>query len=39
MPSKSPAQRLRDIVDNLEAIEVFTMGMDLAVFVAGRKTL
>jgi uncharacterized protein with HEPN domain len=39
MPSKSPAQRLRDIVDNVEAIEVFTTGMDLEVFAADRKTL
>jgi hypothetical protein len=39
MPSKSPAQRLRDIVDNVDAIEVFTTGMDLAIFTADRKTL
>jgi uncharacterized protein with HEPN domain len=39
MSSKSPAQRLRDIVDNVDAIEVFTTGMDAAVFAADRKTL
>ncbi len=39
MPSKSPAQRLRDIVDNVDAIEAFTTGMDVAVFAADRKTL
>jgi uncharacterized protein with HEPN domain len=39
MPSKNPAQRLRDVVDNIDAIEVFTMGMDFALFAADRKTL
>ncbi|HEV3199274.1 MAG TPA: hypothetical protein VGZ73_15280 [Bryobacteraceae bacterium] len=39
MSSKSPAQRLRDIVGNVDAIEVFTTGMDLAIFTADRKTL
>ena len=39
MPSKSAAQRLRDIVDNIDAIELFTTGMDVVVFAADRKTL
>jgi uncharacterized protein with HEPN domain len=39
MPSKSPAQRLRDIVDNIDAIETFTAGLDLAGFTADRKTV
>jgi uncharacterized protein with HEPN domain len=28
MSSKNPAQRLRDIVENVEAIYEFTAGMD-----------
>jgi uncharacterized protein with HEPN domain len=39
MPSKSPAQRLRDIVDNIDAIATFTAGLDLAAFSADRKTV
>jgi uncharacterized protein with HEPN domain len=39
MPSKNPAQRLRDIVDNIDAIAEFTSHMDLAAFVADRKTV
>jgi uncharacterized protein with HEPN domain len=39
MSSKNPAQRLRDMVDNIDAIEVFTENMDLAKFTADRKTL
>ena len=39
MPSKNPAQRLRDIVDNIDAIEVFTAGMELEAFAADRKTV
>jgi uncharacterized protein with HEPN domain len=39
MPSKNPAQRLRDIVDNIDAIEVFTAKMDRATFAAERKTV
>src|ERR1700682_4133932 len=39
MPSKNPAQRLRDIVDNVDAIEAFTAQMDLATFAADRKTV
>jgi uncharacterized protein with HEPN domain len=38
MPSKSPAQRLRDIVDNVDAIEVFIAGLDFSAFTADRKT-
>ena len=38
MPSKSPAQRLRDIVDNIDAIEAFTAGMERDAFAADRKT-
>ena len=39
MPSKNPAQRLCDIVDNIDAIEAFTAGMDFEAFAADRKTL
>jgi uncharacterized protein with HEPN domain len=39
MPSKNPAHRLRDIVDNIDAIEVFTANMDRATFAADLKTL
>jgi uncharacterized protein with HEPN domain len=39
MPSKSPAQRLRDIVDNIDAVQAFTVEMDFAAFVADRKTV
>ena len=38
MLSKNPAQRLCDIVDNIDAIEVFTAGMDFDAFAADRKT-
>jgi uncharacterized protein with HEPN domain len=39
MHSKNPAQRLSDIVENIDTIEVFTEGMDLDVFAADRKTV
>jgi uncharacterized protein with HEPN domain len=39
MPSKNPAQRLRDIVDNVDAIAEFTEHMDFVPFVADRKTV
>ena len=39
MPSKNPAQRLRDIVENVDAIAEFTAQMDFAAFVADRKTV
>ena len=34
MPSERPARRFADIIDNIERIEHFTAGMDLAAFVA-----
>jgi uncharacterized protein with HEPN domain len=39
MSSKNPAQRLRDIVDNIDAIEAFTAQMDFMTFAADRKTV
>jgi uncharacterized protein with HEPN domain len=39
MPSKNPAQRLQDIVENVDAIAQFTARMDFAAFVADRKTV
>jgi uncharacterized protein with HEPN domain len=39
MPSKNPAQRLRDIAENIEAIRDFTSGMDVDIFVASRRTI
>ena len=39
MPSKSPALRLRDIVDNIDAIYGFTTSMDRDDFAADRKTV
>jgi uncharacterized protein with HEPN domain len=39
MPSKSPAQRLRDIVDNIDAIEAFTAELDLVAFARDRRTV
>ena len=39
MPFKNPSQRLRDIVDNIDAIEMFTTGMDLEAFASDRKTV
>jgi uncharacterized protein with HEPN domain len=39
MLSKNPAQRLCDIVENIDAIIAFTSGMDLYAFAADRKTL
>src|SRR4051812_31524307 len=39
MPSKSPAQRLLDIVDNVDAIYDFTARMDRDDFTADRRTL
>jgi uncharacterized protein with HEPN domain len=39
MPSKNPAQRWRDIVDNVDAVGTFTQGLDLAAFTADRKTV
>jgi uncharacterized protein with HEPN domain len=39
MPSKNPAQRLADIVDNVDAIWKFTSELDLPAFRADRKTV
>ena len=39
MPSKNPAQRLRDILENIDTIRVFTAQMDLAGFTRDRKTV
>lgn len=39
MPSKNPAQRLRDIVDNVDAIQEFTAHMDRDDLAADRKTM
>jgi uncharacterized protein with HEPN domain len=39
MPSKNASQRLRDILENIEAIQSFVAGMDLAMFIADRKTV
>src|ERR1017187_6928484 len=39
MPSKNPAQRLRDIIDNIDAIEAFTAQLDFPAFRMDRKTV
>ncbi|HVW77510.1 MAG TPA: HepT-like ribonuclease domain-containing protein [Alloacidobacterium sp.] len=39
MPSKNPAQRLRDIADNISAIQAFTAHLELDTFLADRKTI
>ena len=39
MSSKNPAQRLRDIVDNIDAIRDFTARMGPDDFAADRKTV
>jgi len=39
MPSKNPAQRLSDIVDNIDAIEAFTLGLEFEKLAGDRKTL
>jgi uncharacterized protein with HEPN domain len=38
MPSKNPAQRLQDIVDDIEAARQFIEEMDFRAFVADQKT-
>ena len=38
MPSKNPAQRLEEIVENARAILNYTAGMNLAEFSRDRKT-
>lgn len=39
MPSKNAAQRLADIIDNVDAIEAFTAELDFPAFRADRKTV
>jgi uncharacterized protein with HEPN domain len=39
MPSKNPAQRLADIIDNVDAIQGFTAALDFPAFRADRKTV
>ncbi len=39
MPSKNPAQRLRDILENVAAIGDFTAGMDFDAFQCSRRTI
>src|SRR5579863_7585873 len=39
MPSKNPAQRLADIIDNVDAIQGFTAELDFPAFRADRKTV
>jgi len=39
MPSKNPSQRLRDIVENIDAIGGFLHDLDLEQFTRDRKTV
>lgn len=39
MPSKDPGQRLRDIIDNIDAIKAFTEQLDFGSFAADQKTM
>ena len=39
MPSKNPVQRLKDIVENIDAIREFTAGMTLESFTRDRRTV
>jgi uncharacterized protein with HEPN domain len=39
MHFKNPGQRLRDIIENIDAIQAFAAGMTLADFVLDRKTV
>jgi uncharacterized protein with HEPN domain len=39
MRFKNPGQRLRDIVENIDAIQVFTAGITFQDFVLDRKTV
>jgi uncharacterized protein with HEPN domain len=39
MPSKNPAQRLHDIIDNIDAIEAFTAHLEFTAFRKDRKTV
>jgi predicted nucleotidyltransferase len=38
-PSKNPAQRLADIIDNVDAIQEFTADLDFPAFRADRKAV
>nr|WP_298097045.1 HepT-like ribonuclease domain-containing protein [uncultured Shinella sp.] len=39
LPSKRPAKRLHDIIDNIDLIRDYTAGMDFDAFLADRKTM
>ena len=39
MPSKTPAQRLTDILDNIHAIAEFTAGLAFEDYISARKTV
>jgi uncharacterized protein with HEPN domain len=39
MPSKNPAQRLADIIENIDAISAFIGGLDFQAFRADRRTI
>jgi len=39
MPSKNPAQRLSDIIENIDAINAFTAELDFQAFRTDRKTV
>src|SRR5437660_8987220 len=39
MPSKSPAQRLTDILENIDAIAEFTIDMTFTAYLHDRKTI
>ena len=39
MPSKNPAQRLSDILDNIDLIQAFIAGLDFPTFRGDRKTV
>jgi uncharacterized protein with HEPN domain len=39
MSSKNPAQRLKDIIDNIDAISAFTAELEFPAFSADRKTV
>ena len=39
MPSKNPPQRLRDIIDNIDAIKAFTDQLDFPAFHTDRETV
>ena len=39
MPSRNPAQRLSDIIDNIDAISGFTAGLDFQAFLEDQRTI